>query len=101
MFKRKKRVPEGVVLFGHAYIELGAVLKMIDAAGEGAIDAWQDFANEKLQDLLDNEDAEIDVRAFKARVNEQTRNMKAMLNSIKTTVKSVEETPAKPLFPMG
>lgn len=88
--RRKSNNPAGFRMGDDVYIRLDVVLSVVDKATKHALKDWDNQTKGTLQKRLD-EGADVDVRKFKAAMNENRRNLEQIAKCIRYAVGSLEE----------
>lgn len=84
-----KKVPEGIVIAGHLYLERDALVKRMQKMKKIALRSWDDFYDRRMQEWLDAGE-EVDIRAERENKKQTAKNISNAIDGIIKTIGKLE-----------
>lgn len=85
-----KKIPEGIIIGNHLYLERDALVKKMRRWKKIAVDSWNEFYDRRMQEWLDNGE-DVNVRAERQNKAQTAKNISNAVEGIIRSVEGLEE----------
>lgn len=84
------KVPEGVVISGHLYLEVDTLLKKIRKAKKAATKSYEAFYEQRIKDWIE-EGEDVDIRAERKNMKQTSNNIAHAIDAIIDSIGATKE----------
>lgn len=84
------KIPEGVIIDGHLFLEVDALLKKIRKAKKAATKSYEAFYERKIKEWIDGGE-DIDIRSERENLKQTSKNIAHAIDAIIDSIEATKE----------